>query len=110
MKAMEDFQLSSFKQRERLKRFPIDSAILVGYREQIDSAAFERAKTINTEKGYLDFLRSFPLATQRSQAEELRDESAYLDALKENTYQAFSAYITKYPNASRVADASKRYE
>jgi hypothetical protein len=35
MKAMEDFQLSSFKQRERLKRFPIDSAILVAYRDQI---------------------------------------------------------------------------
>jgi len=110
MQALEDYNHSTVKQHERLKRFPVDSLILVLYRQRIDSAAFERAKSINSEKAYLDFLQHFPLASQREQAEELRDETAYLDALKVNTYQAFLSFINRYPRAERVAEARRRYE
>src|SRR6267378_1247231 len=54
--AIRDFGASSTKEKDRLKRFPLDSSLLIDQRTGIDSAAFERAKRINTEKSYQDFL------------------------------------------------------
>lgn len=110
LKALHYYQLSGQKQRDRMKRFPLDSALLIARREQIDSAAFERAKRINTEQSYLDFISGFTFATQLERARELRDEVAYIDALKENTYTSFLSYLTRYPNASRTPEARERYE
>jgi len=110
MKALNDYQISGQKQRDRMRRFPLDSAILVYRREQIDSAAFERAKRVNTEQAYIDFIDGFPLARQLERAYELRDEVAYIDALKENTYTSFLNYLNRYPNASRSPEARERYE
>lgn len=109
-KALNDFQRATLKQRERLNRFSVDSLTLVQLRQQIDSAAFIRARQINTEKTYVDFLANFSLAAQRARAATLRDEAAYLDALKENTYQAFNDFLTKYPRAERAKDAKNKYE
>lgn len=110
LKALRFYQLSGQKQRDRMKRFPLDSALLVARREQIDSAAFERAKRINTEQSYLDFISGFVFAEHLERARELRDEVAYIDALKENTYTSFLSYLTRYPNASRTPEARERYE
>ncbi|MBX2965738.1 MAG: WG repeat-containing protein [Cyclobacteriaceae bacterium] len=98
------------KQRDKMRRFPLDSAGLVTTRQAIDSAAFERAKTINTEQAYLGFIAGFPFARQLDRARELRDEVAYIDALKENTYTSFLKYLQRYPNASRAPEARERYE
>ena len=110
IRATADFQLTAQKQRDRLRKFPLDSVILVRHREKIDSAAFERAKQKNTEFAYIDFLDRFPLAGQRMRAAELRDEVAYLDALKENTYNSFLKYLEKYPESNRASEARSRYE
>jgi hypothetical protein len=109
-KASASFTKASSRQRERLKRFPVDSLILLHLRQRIDSAAFERAKNINTERGYLDFLSGFPLASQHDHAIELRNEAAYLDALRENTYIAFDGYVRKYPESVRAKEAKASYE
>ncbi|HTJ51694.1 MAG TPA: WG repeat-containing protein, partial [Cyclobacteriaceae bacterium] len=109
-RALTDFTAAQIKQRERMKRFPLDSAILIRLREKIDSTAFEEAKHLNTEQAYVHFIEGFPSAGQRTQAVELRDGAAYLEALKENTYQAFHEFIHKYPQASQVDEAKKRYE
>lgn len=108
--ALEDFQQATLKQKERMKRFPVDSTILISRRAAIDSAAFERAMTINTELGYSDFISRFALASQVERAVELRNEVAYIDALKINTYESYLNFITKYPQASRIAEARQRYE
>jgi hypothetical protein len=108
--ASASFTKASSRQRERLKRFPVDSLILLHLRERIDSAAFGRAKDINTERGYLDFLSGFPLASHRDHAVELRNEAAYLDALRENTYAAFDEYVRKYPASIRAKEAKANYE
>ncbi|MFZ6011168.1 MAG: WG repeat-containing protein [Bacteroidota bacterium] len=110
MRSLSSFYSASPKKRERWKRFPLDTMMLVRLRERIDSAAFERAKSINTEKAYVHFLQAFPLASHRQEATVLRDEAAYQDALKENTYQAFLSYINRYPNASHAPEARTRYE
>lgn len=110
VQALSDYQQTAVKQRERLRRVPLDSVTLVRLREQVDSAAFERAKSKNTEAAYIDFLKRFPFALQQTQAAELRDEVAYLDALRENTYTSFLKYLEKYPESIRATEARTRYE
>jgi hypothetical protein len=108
-KSLNDFTVIPAKERERLKRFPIDSAAIVMLRTKIDSAAFERTKQINTEEAFLRFLADFPLAAQRSEAITLRDEAAFLEAMKANTYEAFFNYYEKYPAAARAGEALNKY-
>ena len=108
-KALRDFQLSSAKHRERLKRFPLDSLTIVDLRNHIDSAAFERAKQFDTEKTYIDFITNFPTASQQSMAVSLRNKAAYRGALAENNHQAFKDFITKYPDSEEVTEATVRY-
>jgi hypothetical protein len=100
----------SLRDRERLAKFPVDSAILYTLRQRIDSAAFERAKKINTEDGYNFFLRSYHWSLQVPMAIELRDEVAFLEALKVNTYQSFQDYLARYPESLHAQAASDRYE
>lgn len=109
-RALFNFWYTSLKQRERLRKIPLDSMVLIGHRADIDSAAFERAKAFNTEVGYNDFITRFEFASQHALAIELRDEVAYLDALKENTYASYLSYLEKYPGASRSAEAKARYD
>lgn len=104
------FGTVSVRQRDRLKRFPLDSAILIDQREKIDSAAFERAKTSNTESGYIDFIARFKSARQQDAAIELRNEVAFVDALKSNTPLAYFTYLKKYPASARADEARQRYE
>lgn len=108
--ALSDYDLSSERSKERLKRVPLDSAILIHFRERVDSAAFELAKNLNTEESYNSFLQKFAFARERESAVELRDEVSFLDALKINTYQSFQTYLKKYPESHRAEEAEKRYE
>lgn len=107
--AFKDYAIVDQRQRERMQRFPLDSAILLHLRAEIDSAAFERAKDINTEASYITFLDKFLFSKFRGNAIELRDEVSFLDALKVNTYQSFDLYIAKYPDSHRAAEARNRY-
>ncbi len=109
-KALRDFELSSAKHRDRLKRFPLDSATIVDLRREIDSAAFERAKQFDTEKSYIDFIISFPTAVDQTLAISLRNKAAYRAALAENTHQAFKDFVSKYPDSEQVTEATTRYQ
>ncbi len=104
------FQKLSSKQKEKLKRDQFDSSAVVLLRTKIDSAAFDRARQINTEKSYSYFLEKFAVAVQRPTATELRDEVAFLDALRQNSYSAFDHYIQHYPQSHRATEAKQRYE
>jgi hypothetical protein len=110
LRAAADYHLALPKERERISKLQIDSTACVRIREKIDSAAFNRAKAINTEVAFLHFLDAFQQAEQRAQAIVLRDEAAYLDAVKANTYQSFLQFLDKYPQAGRAPEAKDRYE
>lgn len=110
LKALSHFSKLNAKQRDRLKRDLIDSAVIVSLRVKIEQAAFEQAKHVNSEKAYNDYLDRYKFAPQRSTVTELRDEVAFLDALKQNSYKAFENYIKKYPNSHRAKEAKNRYE
>lgn len=108
--ALSSFTRLSTKQKERLQRIDLDSNSFVNLRTKIDSAAFERAKELNTEKSYTDFIKTFPTAKQQPAAIELRDEIGFLEALKINTWKSFQAYLNTYPQSHRKAEAQQRYE
>ncbi|MBI3481371.1 MAG: WG repeat-containing protein [Bacteroidetes bacterium] len=98
------------KQKEKLKRDLVDSISIVSLRKEIDSIAFDRAKKVNSEKSYNDYLEAFQFSTKRYEATELRDEAAFLEALRQNSYKAFENYIHHYPQSHRVYEAKARYE
>src|SRR6478609_6056394 len=50
LRALHDFQKSSLKHKEKLRREHSDSVFIVQLRVKIDSIAFENAKQMNTEK------------------------------------------------------------
>jgi WG containing repeat len=100
----------SAKQKERLQRIELDSNHLIYFREQVDSAAFEQAKNLNTEKSYSHFIEHFTTARQKSSAIELRDEIGFLEALKINTWKSFQVYLKTYPTSHRRDEAQERYE
>ncbi len=108
--ALGHYRQLSFKQKEKLKRDLVDSTSIVLLRMKIDSAAFDRAKKVNTEKSYIDFLDKFRFSTEQPKAIELRDEVAFLEALKQNSYRAFESYIQRYPQSHRASEAKTRYE
>lgn len=97
------------KQRERLAKAKIDDDLLLKFRIQIDSAAFERAKKINTVEAYNFFISNYSYSSQKVFATELRDEVSYLDALKKNNWQAFAEYFQRYPSSPRAEEAQKKY-
>lgn len=108
--ALSKLAFATGRMRERIARFSLDSTQLIGLRKKVDSAAFQRAKTVNTEEAYQYFLDYFIHASQRSQAIELRDEVAFLNALLENTYQSYRKFLDKYPQSHRAAEAQTRYD
>ena len=109
MRSLGDFAFSTPRERDKMKRFNLDSTALIRIRETIDSAAFEVARTHNTELGYIVFLRDHPFAKQGAEARELRNEVAYLDAVKRNTYTAFLDFLNKYPSAYHASEARNKY-
>lgn len=108
--AMLRYHQLSRREQEKLKRFPLDSALLQNRRVYIDSLAFEFAKSMNTEAAYVHFLNSFSHAAEQAEATALRDAVAYRSAQKKNTYQSFREFIEKYPHALQASEARHHYE
>jgi len=109
-RATRQYSRLSSREQEKLKRFPLDSALLRRLRMRIDSAAFEQAKSSNTEAAYVHFLTNFSNAAQEAEAIALRDVVAFASAQKQNTFQSFGNFIEKYPKARQVPDARYHYE
>jgi hypothetical protein len=110
LKALHAFQKASDKQKEKLKHDQTDSASIVQLRKKIDSTAFESAKQINTEQSYQDFIQKFQFSKDRPVAFELRDEVAFVNVLRQNSYIAFDDYLKLYPKSHRAKEAKERYE
>lgn len=108
--SLQTFLTSTPRQRERLARIPLDSAIIISRREVIDSMAFEQARRLHSEQAYQRFIDSFTFARQKTEALELRNEVAFLEALRLNTTQSYQNYLNKYPQSLRTKEAHQRYE
>ncbi|HTF18468.1 MAG TPA: hypothetical protein VK658_10370 [Chryseolinea sp.] len=104
------FGQASDKQRERLRRFPLDSLTLIAERNRVDSAAFVVARGQGSAVAYQRFIDIHPGAVAQPDAIAARDERAYQDAVEANTYEAFYDYLGRYPRSTRVDDARANYE
>ena len=93
------YALTSIRDRERLRKIPLDSLHLLKLQTRIDSAAFAEAKRINTIQSYQRFILQHATAFQRDAATELRDEVAFTEALKINTWISFQTFIQQYPSS-----------
>jgi WG containing repeat len=109
-KAVSRYAGSTAEERNKLLKLPLDSAVLVGLRQKIDSVAFVRASEANTESSYTFFIQHFRHASQLEEAAVRRDEAAYLDAVKANSYQALAAFLEKYPDTKHADEARSQYE
>lgn len=109
IRGIDSYQLLSPRDKEKLLKFPLDSSLLVGFRNRIDSAIFKQVRSVNTEEAYITFLENHPYAIERQTATELRDEVAFLTAKRENTHQAFALFLKKYPDAYRAPEARQLY-
>lgn len=109
-KSWSTYRRASAHDRDRLKRIPLDSLILLRLTYKIDSTSFERAKRLNTESAYLQFIMSYPGAREVPAAIELRDEVAFLEALKINTWASFQRFMSRYPGSHRKIEAQSRYD
>jgi hypothetical protein len=104
------FGFTSTKSRAKLRKVPLDSQRIVVLRKAIDSATFKIVKQQNQEDLYIKFLRQHPYAEQRTEAIELRNEVAFLNAVNTNTYESFLTYLKKYPESIYAPAAQKRYD
>jgi hypothetical protein len=108
--ALQDYQHATPRDKDHMKRYDLDSAVLINLRKKLDSAAFSSANAVNTEEIYLHFLEKHQYAEQRLQAIALRDEVAYREAEKINSYEAFSTFLHKYPGSAWEEKAQKNYD
>jgi hypothetical protein len=105
------YQSIEQREKEKLAKIPLDSNALMLQKLKIDSAAFELAKSLNTENGYNYFLQNYSSAEKfQDSAIELRDEASFVDALKINTYESFGKFLNKYPKSHRAQDAQARHD
>lgn len=108
--ASSDFRATPMKERERLKHVPLDSVLIARLAGKIDSAAFNKAKGLNTEASYQRFINLHVSAVLRSTAIELRDEVAFLEAQKTNTWFGYQNFITRHPDSHRKMEAQSRFD
>lgn len=104
------YRASEDRDRQAFRKIGADSIAIRTLRAMVDSAAFVRAKSVNTEASFNFFLENFSSATQREEAVFLRNEAAYQDAVRANTYQAFLSFLEKYPKSANAPEARSRYE
>ncbi len=96
--------------RPATKKSIPDSGALIHLRVSIDSAAFARAKRLDTEAGYQSFITHYRRARQVPDAIDLRDEKGFSAATKSNTAKAFHAFLVKYPKSHRSKEARAKMD
>jgi outer membrane protein assembly factor BamD (BamD/ComL family) len=110
LQAENDFANLPLKQLEKLRRFPLDSGILVGTRKKIEESAFIRTQLQASENAWNYFIQNYERSSLLRQAVSLRDSVAYSNAAAENTYESFQNFLQKYPDAKQTLRAKENYE
>ena len=95
---------------EKLAKKGLDSIDLVKQALIIDSLAFEKASSIQTEESYNHYLYNYQYLIFEEKAIELRNQVAYEDAISQNTTQAVSEFFKKYPDAPQAQKARNVFE
>ncbi|MGJ3233736.1 tetratricopeptide repeat protein [Marivirga sp.] len=95
---------------KKLSKKGLDSSAIANQGIVIDSLAFEKAFSENTEEAYNEYLNNYQYLIYEEKATELRNQVAYDDAIAKNTTQAVSEFFRKYPNALQAQKARNVFE
>ncbi|WP_340152274.1 WG repeat-containing protein [uncultured Marivirga sp.] len=94
----------------KLSKKGLDSTAVAKQGMIIDSLAFEKALSKNTEEAYNEYLENYQYLIYKTQATDLRNQVAYTDAIAQNTTQAVSEFFRKYPEAPQAQKARNVFE
>ena len=108
--AIIDFAIHDEKDIEDLEKLEITDSVLTMQKLQVEQHAFRRAKAKHTIYDYNYFLTHFEGAVQSDTSVLFRNEIAYNDAARGNTYEAFQHFIHTYSEAIQIEAAKEKYE
>ena len=108
--AQADFGGLTEKEQEKLIDDSFSPEIFSELKSEIEQAAFERAKIRGKVSDYTDFMNDFESSTLIDSAIYFRNQKAFLNASKADTYQAYKSFLEIYPTALDAPEAEKRYE
>lgn len=110
-KAIEDYQASDVKSKEKLQKQGIDSLALILQKLYNDTLAFERAQNLHEVQSYQNFLDTHPDAPQNQiqEAIQSRNRLAYEAASNLDSYEAYKEFMDTYPQALEFNLAKERY-
>jgi len=95
---------------EKLAKKDLDSVAIAKQAIIIDSLAFEKALSQNSEEAYNQYLQNYQYLIYKEKAKELRNQVAYEKAIAQNTTEAVSEFFRKYPNAPQAQKARNVFE
>ncbi len=108
--ALTDFEKTDEKTLEKLAKDRIDHPALARQKKSIEEAAFERTRTADTEADYIRFIDKFPTSEMYDSAIWYRNERAWEQAAKQDTWRSYQGLMLRYPDAARYNEAKSRYE
>ena len=108
--AISDFEIHDEKIIANLEKLGINDSTLQLQKLEVESHAFRRAKAKQTIDDYNYFLIQFEGAIQSDSALAFRNEIAYDDAVRLNTYEAFQYFIHNYPDAEQIEASKTKYD
>lgn len=110
LRANEDYQNTSVKEKEKLARtLPLTDSLLLRQKRSLDSLAFEEATEKSTVQAYQSFLNQHTDAPQREEAVRLRNQVAFAATQQLDTYQAYREFMNTYPEAEQYNQAEERF-
>jgi len=110
LKARERFASLEGKEKEKLTKKGIDSALLEAHKVHLDERAFQRARAQNTVESYDRYINFHSTSKERPEAIDFRYAAAYTVAHNNDTYQSYRYFMDTYPEAPQYQEAAKRYE
>ena len=97
--AISDFKKSDEKTIEQLGKEEISLIAIKTQKDRIEEFTFAKAKKINTEEAYLNYLSNYPTSILEDSAIWYRNKAAFQDASVENNWQSYKSFMDKYPEA-----------
>lgn len=103
------YNLIESREREKLRRFPLDGLMLNNLRLQIDTLAFHRAIQENSFQSYQYYLSHFKQSVFEQQAVYLRDSAAFQLAAESMRAAEFKKFLDTYPESSFKPEALQKW-
>lgn len=108
--AINYYNKSDERSRDRLQKFPVNDQILNRLKDQIDRQAFKLASKANTIESLSTFIKRYTDARQIRDAILMRDSLAYQIAAGKNTAQSYRQYINDWPESHLIETAKEKYD